>query len=203
MVNIVEIVSLIVAVGALIVSMINLRMTFRANVVLRVHVYTKRTMLEIVNIGTLGAENVQVKFKDEDIKKIADLVQDSTIKKQVMYLSDLWKHRLQLLPGEVKPYILYSQSDRGKFGEEPILLHCMIKYKPFFGIPLKKKVVIDISGTGSATYNVWPTDKENTNLAQCNAHIRINGVVKCEENIFLSYVETINPECKNAGSSNS
>lgn len=201
--TVVEIVSLIVAVGALIVSMINLRMTFRANVILRVHIYSNRTMLEIVNIGTLGAENVQVKFSDEDINRIADLVKNPEIKKQVMYLSDLWKHRLQLLPGEVKPYMLYLQGDRGNFGGKPVLLHCTIKYKSFFCIPRKKKVVVDISGTGSAIYEIWPTDKKNNEPVQLDTQIRINGVVKCEENIFLSYVETINPACKKAGKPNS
>ena len=79
--DLVEIVSIITAIFALIVSMVQLRLTFRANIVLRVHSYINCTMLEIVNIGTLGAENVNIKFNNDDIKKIADLVNDETIKK--------------------------------------------------------------------------------------------------------------------------
>lgn len=158
--DLVEIVSIITAIFALIVSMVQLRLTFRANIVLRVHPYINRTMLEIVNIGTLGAENVNIKFNNDDIKKIADLVNDETIKNQVMCLSALGKHRLHLLPGEIKPYILYLRKDRDSFGKEPIMLHGVIRYTSFLGIARKKNVIIDVSGTGSAIYENWPTDKD-------------------------------------------
>ncbi len=157
----VEIISTIIAITALIISMIQLRMTFRADVVIRVHYYFDCTMLEIVNIGTIGASNIVVEFSENDVTKIAKLVRNPDIKKQVECLSKLKEHKLQLLPQEIKPYVLYLLEDRESFGKAPILLHGVVHYKSFLGIARKKNVIIDVSGTGSAIYEKWPTDKDD------------------------------------------
>lgn len=153
--------STIIAFLALILTCFQLRLAYRPNVVLRTHAFFDRTVLEIVNIGTTGAENVIVKFETADVDMIGKKVTDPKIEKQVGYLKELHTHQLQLLPGEMKRYILYMQGDRGNFANKPVLLHGVVSYKAFGVIRKRKHFAIDVSGNGSAIYEEWPKRKED------------------------------------------
>lgn len=152
--------STIIAFLALILTCFQLRLAYRPNVVLRTHAFYDRTILEIVNIGTTGAENVIVKFDAADVNIIGKKITDSTIKKQAGCLKELHNHQLQLLPGEMKRYMLYLQEDRGEFAKETVLLHGVVSYKIFGAIRKRKRFTIDVSGNGSAIYEEWPKRKE-------------------------------------------
>lgn len=155
------ILSTIIAFLALILTCFQLRLAYRPNVVLRTHAFIDRTVLEIVNIGTTGAENVIVKFETADVDIIGKKVADPKIKKQIGYLKELHTHQLQLLPGEIKRYELYLQKDREEFAKEAVLLHGVVSYKIFGAIRKRKRFTIDVSGNGSAVYEEWPKRKED------------------------------------------
>lgn len=155
------ILSTIIAFLALILTCFQLRLAYRPNVVLRTHAFFDRTVLEIVNIGTTGAENVIVKFETADVDIIGKKVADPKIKNKVGCLKELHTHQLQLLPGEMKRYILYMQGDRGNFANKPVLLHGVVSYKVFGVIRKRKRFTIDVSGNGSAIYEEWPKRKED------------------------------------------
>ena len=152
--------STIIAFLALILTCVQLRLAYRPNFVLRTHAFFDQTVLEIVNIGTTGAESVIVKFQDADVDNIIKKVSHPTIKNQVGCLKELHNHQLQLLPGEMKRYMLYLQGDRGEFAKETVLLHGVVSYKIFGAIRKRKRFTIDVSGNGSAIYEEWPKRKE-------------------------------------------
>ena len=153
--DITNVFSTIIAFLALIMTCLQLRLSYRPNIVVRVHNYRDRTLLEIVNIGSIGAEDINVKFKTDDVEAIQKKVVSQTIKTQVGYLKELHTHKLQLLPGEVKPYILYMQNDRGRFADGQVLLRGVVSYKVFGFFRRVKRFKIDVSGTGSLLDEEW------------------------------------------------
>ena len=84
--------STIIAFLALILTCFQLRLAYRPNVVLRTHAFYDRTILEIVNIGTTGAENVIVKFETADVDIIGKKVADPIIKGSSRFLRGIVFH---------------------------------------------------------------------------------------------------------------
>lgn len=147
--------STVIAVLAFLVSYIQLLVTFRPNVFMRIHNFCDRTVLEIVNAGTLVAEDVVVKVCKDDIDVIVNSVSSPVIKERVRDLLELKSHCIQLFPSEVRCFVLYMQNDRPSFSNRIILLRGEISYKTIFFFRKKKKVEIEIGGIGSMVYEEW------------------------------------------------
>ena len=163
--NLVNLFSVLITLLAFIVSLCQLRMTFRPNVFIRIHFFHDRTALEIVNAGTLTAEDICVKLNKEDINLIRTHIKNNNVKEQLQSLLELDSHHIQLLPTEKRFFLLYMQEDRGSFSDKNYYIHGTISYKAFLH-RVKKNVKVEIGGIGSAIFEEWPkklSSNENLN----------------------------------------
>lgn len=159
MFDILSIFSVAIAILAFIVSLCQLHMTFRPNVFIRIHLFYDRTVLEVVNAGTLTAEDIIVNLNKDDINLIRDLVKDNQVKEQLKSLLELDSHRIQLLPSEKRFFLLYMQNDRSSFSGKKYYIHGTISYKAFYH-RVKKNIEIEIGGIGCAIFEEWTQKKD-------------------------------------------